>query len=281
MEKEKKSIFIDEDLNIDIARYSNIVGKNFFRYSNDKYTVGFLEKGTHYIFHRKRKFLVDKEDFIILNPKDYYSFSYENKNEPLSYLSISIPPSVIKSYMDKYKISSFINMPYFENPVAFTSDIILKNYIMDLYSCVENNINAEEKEQLFLKFLSHIIKKYSVSSNKFKKVKYSDTIELVCEFMSKNFSSINALEDFIYTIKSDIDLEEFIDVFTITKRFTPYRYLENIRLNNAKKLIENGMSSPEAAEKSGFSSRVYFNKIFFENTGITAREYSIISKKIK
>lgn len=56
-------------------------------------------------------------------------------------------------------------------------------------------------------------------------------------------------------------------------------YLNNVRVNEAKKLIDEGnYMIYEVSEKSGFSSSQYFSKIFKQITGLTPNEYKRLNK---
>ena len=46
--------------------------------------------------------------------------------------------------------------------------------------------------------------------------------------------------------------------FTKSKGVTPYSYLQNIRIGEAKKLLEQGLPPVEAAVQTGFSDQSHF-----------------------
>ncbi len=61
---------------------------------------------------------------------------------------------------------------------------------------------------------------------------------------------------------------------------TPYRYLETIRINESKKLLEQGVSPIETAIQAGFSDQSHFTHYFNRFIGITpGTYYSIFSKQ--
>lgn len=56
--------------------------------------------------------------------------------------------------------------------------------------------------------------------------------------------------------------------------FAPYEYLQNVRLNHAKILLQNSyLSIKEIAEASGFSSQYHFSKMFKLKTGKAPTEF--------
>lgn len=49
----------------------------------------------------------------------------------------------------------------------------------------------------------------------------------------------------------------------------PYRYLETVRINQAKQLLEKGLEPLETAYQTGFSDQSHFTNFFKEFIGIT------------
>ena len=64
-----------------------------------------------------------------------------------------------------------------------------------------------------------------------------------------------------------------IRAFTKQKGITPYRYLENIRINEAKKLLAKGVSPVDAAIQMGFSDQSHFTNYFSRFIGLSPGAY--------
>ena len=60
---------------------------------------------------------------------------------------------------------------------------------------------------------------------------------------------------------------------TRDKGLTPYRYLENIRINAAKKLLAQGVSPLEAAMRTGFADQSHLTNYFSRFIGLTPAAY--------
>lgn len=63
--------------------------------------------------------------------------------------------------------------------------------------------------------------------------------------------------------------------FTKSKGITPYRYLETIRVNEAKKLLSNGVSVLDAAIRTGFFDQCHFTNYFTRFIGLAPGVYRI------
>ena len=66
----------------------------------------------------------------------------------------------------------------------------------------------------------------------------------------------------------------FLRLFKQSVGTTPHAYLTEIRLRNAKKLLETtSLSIAEIAERSGFESVSHFQVLFKKKTGMGAAKY--------
>lgn len=61
--------------------------------------------------------------------------------------------------------------------------------------------------------------------------------------------------------------------FTKSKGVTPYSYLQNIRIGEAKKLLEQGLPPVEAALQTGFSDQSHFTNYFNRYIGLAPGVY--------
>lgn len=61
--------------------------------------------------------------------------------------------------------------------------------------------------------------------------------------------------------------------FTKSKGVTPYSYLQNIRIGEAKKLLEQGLPPVEAALQTGFSGQSHFTNYFNRYIGLAPGVY--------
>ena len=61
--------------------------------------------------------------------------------------------------------------------------------------------------------------------------------------------------------------------FTKAKSVTPYRYLETIRINEAKALLGKGVQPVEAAMQTGFSDQSHFTNYFNSFIGLAPGVY--------
>ena len=78
---------------------------------------------------------------------------------------------------------------------------------------------------------------------------------------------------------ANIGEREALRCFQKTLKRTPFDYLNEYRLNKARKLLkESSLPVTEIAMKTGFSDSAYFGKVFRKSLGMTPKEYRNLHK---
>lgn len=77
----------------------------------------------------------------------------------------------------------------------------------------------------------------------------------------------------------EIAEEAHLSKYQLIRRFreetgiTPWKYLIGKRVEEARTLLEKGMTPAQTAVETGFYDQSHLNKAFLEETGLTPREY--------
>lgn len=91
-------------------------------------------------------------------------------------------------------------------------------------------------------------------------------IEQACEYMEQHYAERIRLDQLCrHTALSKSTL---LRAFTKSKGITPYRYLETLRINKAKKLLGQGISPLNTAIQTGFSDQSHFTNYFSSFIGL-------------
>ncbi len=105
---------------------------------------------------------------------------------------------------------------------------------------------------------------------------HSKEIERACAFMAENFAERITLEELCRC--SGMSKSTLLRAFTKEKGVTPYRYLQSVRIGEAKKLLERGVSPSDAALQTGFSDQSHFSNFFSMFIGLSPAAYGRIFK---
>lgn len=109
-------------------------------------------------------------------------------------------------------------------------------------------------------------------NKKVRTVVYDEELRIEAyRFMEQHYAERISLEQICrsaYLCKSAL-----LRAFTRVKGVTPYSYLENIRIGEAKRLLEQGVMPIEAALQTGFSDQSHFTNYFSRFIGLTPGAY--------
>ncbi len=101
---------------------------------------------------------------------------------------------------------------------------------------------------------------------------------MVCDFLESHYMENISLNDLCNM--TGLSKYYLLRSFTREKGISPYSYLETIRIDRAKKLLEQGVMPVDAAIQTGFSDQSHFSNFFKRYIGLTPKQYSKIFKDI-
>ena len=166
-------------------------------------------------------------------------------------------------------------MPRFREPVLNQAD--LASAYLDLHSSLMRGAPALEREEQFLVFLERLFTVHADLSGNSPSASTRRDIEDVCAYLESHYAERITLEQLAAVAK--LNKYTLIRAFTRFKGITPYRYLETIRINRAKTLLEQGIEPAEAAQRTGFSDQSHFTSYFGRFIGLTPGQYRSVFRE--
>lgn len=100
----------------------------------------------------------------------------------------------------------------------------------------------------------------------------NDWTEAVKEYVADNYTDANLTVAYLAE-KFHFSLSHFSRSFKETTGESLSAYIDKIRIGNAERLLEEGLSVEETAEKTGFSDRGTFMRVFKKINGITPSRF--------
>ena len=92
-------------------------------------------------------------------------------------------------------------------------------------------------------------------------------VERACAFIRSRYARHITLEEL--SRQAGLSKSALVRAFAKAKGVTPYRYLMAVRISEARRLLERGVSPAEAAVETGFSDQSHFTNYFTAFTGLT------------
>lgn len=129
-----------------------------------------------------------------------------------------------------------------------------------------------EKEQSLLHCLIHLLLPHFILEEIQKpQYLYKDFLNLVDVITSsENFISLEELAQQVGLSRYAI-----IRLFKANVGLTPHAFQINLKINQARELLKQGISLAELAVNLGFSDQSHFHKAFKAHTGVTPRQFQL------
>ena len=267
-EQEQRHVYYDRDLDIEAYNLSGIVQK-FPNHFHEYYVIGFIERGKRHLWCKGKEYDTSAGDLILFNPRDNHYCAPVN-GELLDYRAVNIKPEVMSRAVKE--ITGEAYMPYFTENVVYKSDIAQS--VQDLYRAVLNDAPLLEKEENLFFLLDQILREYASDFESADVLRPNRQIQSLCQYMEEHFAENVTLDELLSM--TDFGKSYLLRSFTRQTGVSPYRYLQTIRLDKAKRFLEEGIAPIDAAGMAGFSDQSHFTHFFKEFIGLTPKQYQRI-----
>ncbi|MEG0076488.1 AraC family transcriptional regulator [Anaerorhabdus sp.] len=264
MKKETRTIVYDEKLKIEAYLLEGIV-QPFPNHFHEFYVLGLMENGHRYLNCRHLEYSLSKSDMILFNPNDNHGCAPIG-DETLYYRGLNIPQDSMLDIVED--ITGQRKLPVFMKNVILDEDA--KSYYQPLHEMIMQGSTEFEKEEYLYLLLSHLLQNYAQPFDVITP-KSNNELEKACDYIEKNYAKRISLDEICQI--ANLSKSSLLRAFTKIKGVTPYRYLETIRINESRKLLEKGIQPIDVAQQTGFSDQSHFTNYFSSFTGLTPGAY--------
>ncbi|MDE6963181.1 MAG: AraC family transcriptional regulator, partial [Lachnospiraceae bacterium] len=231
MKKEARTVVYDESLQIEAYRFEGIV-QPFPNHFHEHYVIGFVENGERRLSCRNADYTIGRGTVVLFNPGDNHA-CVQSDDGALDYRGLNISKEIMLDLAEE--VTGKRKLPGFSENVIYDDEVIC--YLRPLHEMVMNKTGGFGKEENLLFLLSGLIQNYS---HPFESCipECRQEIEKACMFMEQHFTERIYLDEICR--QAGLSKSALLRAFTKSKGITPYRYLETIRVNEAKKLLPDG-----------------------------------------
>lgn len=264
MKKEIRTVVYDDELRIEAYRFEGIV-QPFPNHFHEHYVIGFVENGERCLSCRNKEYTIEQGSVLLFNPGDNHA-CVQSDNGTLDYRGFNISKEVMLDLSEE--VTGKRQLPGFSRNVVCDEEAIC--YLRPLHEMVMNGIGEFGKEESLLFLISTLIQNYGQSFESCIP-ECRQEIEKACEFIDKHFIERIYLDQICHN--AGLSKSTLLRAFTKAKGITPYRYLETVRINEAKKLLQKGVPPLETAIQTGFSDQSHFTNYFSSFIGLAPGVY--------
>lgn len=252
----KDVFFKDKNLPFVECRYTKNSTICYGKHFHETLSIGAIVDGEVEYTCKDKTYTLSKNSLAIINPKTIHSCNPKD-DKPRSYFMLYVDMDYLK---DGFKQLSFQN-PKLEDKKLYDMFLFLSN------SLLKNDIFYMEKEQVLYSFLENLYNLIDIELIEIKK----DAMKQAQDFMDKSKYENITLDDICK--KVGLSKFHFIRFFKLQYHTTPHAYMLNLKINEAKKLLQKGEDISFIAQTLGFFDQSHLNKVFKKHIALTPNEY--------
>ena len=264
---EERYVCYDEELDIEAYNLRGVVQK-FPAHFHEYFVVGYIENGTRTLFADGAQRELSAGDIILFNPRESHCCAPVN-GSPLDYRAVNIPAPVMCraakeiTGCDDFRFSQTVVS---ERPTLAAA-------ISCLYRAIVDKAPQLEREEAFFVLTEQLAEEFAASARP-EETESSDRVAELRRYIEEHFAENITMKQLLSM--TNFSRSYLFTVFTKETGLTPYRYLQTVRLERAKKMLAEGMAPAEAAAEAGFADQSHFTNFFKEFIGLTPRQYQRI-----
>ncbi|BCG59765.1 AraC family ligand binding domain-containing protein [Paenibacillus sp. URB8-2] len=265
MTREVRTVCFDTDLMLEAYRFEGIMQK-FPNHFHDYYVIGFIEQGKRRLICNNEEYILNSGDVVIFNPQDPHACEQVD-GRTLDYRCINIQPEVMRQYA--LEVTGTDYLPRFAPTVLYRSELAAS--LRELHLMIVEQQPDFQKDEWFLFLLEQLMREYSDIGTPYPSPKFSAEINVICEYIESHYTQSITLDQLSHL--TGLSKYHLLRSFTRAKGISPYSYLGTVRINHAKKLLEQGMPPIDVAFRTGFSDQSHFSNFFKKMIGLTPKQY--------
>lgn len=259
MKQGTRTVVYDGELHIDAYRFEGVM-QPFPNHFHEHYVAGLVESGVRVLSCKEREYAVKPGDLLLFNPGD--SHACVQSGGALDYRGLNISKDAMLDLAEE--LTGRRELPGFSQNVL--SDQEAACSLRFLHVLVMRRSQGPEEEEGLLLLLARLLR---LCGQPFERCvpECRAEIETACAFMKEYYARHVCLDEICR--RAGLSKSTLLRAFVRSKGVTPYSYLENIRVSEAKKLLERGAPPVEAALSTGFSDQSHFTNSFHRFLGLT------------
>lgn len=254
--QEQRSMDYDRELKVGLCRLEGIV-QPFPSHFHSCYVVGILRGGRRSLRCRNGQGEVGPGDTVLFAPGESHSCAPVGQ-EPLDYWSVHISAERMEALTGGGTLA-------FAAP--FARSLALYRSVEELCRALWEGAPIARREEALAALVRQLGRRAAPDSRPAADPEVAD----LCRYIEEHCAEPLRLSDLLS--RSRRGRTALREAFLRQVGLPPYRYLQAVRLDRAKGLLEQGIAPAEAAGQAGFYDQSHLSGFFKECIGVTPARY--------
>jgi AraC-like DNA-binding protein len=247
--------------------HARFITHSFCRHTHNTYAIGVIQRGAEEFTYRGSTHVAEAGSIALINPGEPHD-GHAASEGGWMYRMLYPDVSILQQAMADLWRSP--NIPYFPHPVI--QDEYIKGLLLRLHITLEASPCQLEQDSRMVWTMAQLIARHAGDRPTFKTIgKESNPIQLVQDYLETHYAENPSLEE----LAAIANLSPFYLLRTFRKQvgLPPHGYLNQVRLNRAKRLLAQGKPISDVAQETGFADQSHLTRQFKRMTGVTPGQY--------
>ena len=231
------------------------------------YQLIYIASGNAHFFFDGTEHILSAGTMVLYRPKERQEYIYYRDDHPEVYW-VHFTGTDVENLLQNYNLNT-------QNHILNTGtspsyEQLFRRMIQELQLCRPHfeNVLTLQFQELLIAISRHT--NFHALDNAFARKE----VEFAVHYFNENYNQEIIMKD--YAASRHMSVSWFSRNFKRYYNMTPLNYLMNIRISNAKTLLENtSYNITEISSIVGYNNPLYFSRLFHKHEGISPREYRL------
>jgi AraC-like DNA-binding protein len=169
-------------------------------------------------------------------------------------------------------------LPYFSSPVI--DNALLNRQFIALHHILETSSSTLERESCLIKSMAQLIGGYASNRPLVRAVgKEHRAVQQVCDYLTAHYRDNIPLSELATLV--NLHPLRLLRSFRQQVGLPPHAFLNQVRINQARRLLLSGWSIADTAIETGFSDQSHLHRHFKKMLGVTPGQYARGCKNVQ
>jgi AraC-like DNA-binding protein len=235
---------------------------HYQRHSHESYAIGVIEDGVGGNSCRGSTHRHPPGTIVAMNPDEAHT-GYAAENKPLSYRMFYVTPEALRDLIPSKTDFWFGDVGIKDRECA--------RELLDFHDRCEVSGDEFSLESEFTSLFNKLIHRHAIRAPMPRAGKEPRAVRLIKEYLEARYVVGARLAELVNL--TQLDRAYLIRTFRNVVGMPPHRYLIQIRVREAKRLIREGRPLAEVAAEAGFADQSHLTRHFKSLTGLTPGRY--------
>jgi AraC-like DNA-binding protein len=249
--------------------YAKFFNYSFARHTHEGFAIGVIEQGANSFYYRGSVHVASAGSTMLINPAEVHTGSASDGRGwtfRMFYVDSVWLQNLASSHFGKNG-----DVPFFSTPVVH--DSYAARRLRRAHLALERRGSLLEQESLVVSAFSNLLERYADRPLDQPPAGRCDLqVKMLRDYLTENYTRNISLRELGHLVH--LSGSHLIRVFRSSTGISPHAYLEQVRVDQARKRLKNRTKSlAEVACESGFFDQSHLTRHFKRRVGVTPGEY--------